>query len=187
MGRRRFIRKLRFIDPSPTRPNRETRLKPGRGAWLQIAEGAPGAQRASRLATGDGASTEEPGTLHVHRRRATEALLSILPDHIHRNNDPTTRKPKDKTTETNITNSTRRPIRHRVHDQQPQMTFGMASADRATIVTTSRSSRAWRRNSMCPPCSRPSRRRASAVISAAVARHLSRSAGCRADLHEFVG
>src|SRR5436189_4677612 len=39
-------------------------LKPGRGAWLQIAEGALACNGVA-LTTGDGASTEEPGTLKL--------------------------------------------------------------------------------------------------------------------------
>ena len=44
-------------------------LKPGRGAWLQIAEGAL-ALNGVALATGDGASTEEPGTLKLSANAA---------------------------------------------------------------------------------------------------------------------
>ena len=52
-------------------------LKPGRGAWLQIAEGALTLNGVA-LATGDGASTEEPGTLKLSANAATEALLFDL-------------------------------------------------------------------------------------------------------------
>jgi len=52
-------------------------LKPGRGAWLQIAEGALTLNGVT-LATGDGASTEEPGTLKLSANAATEALLFDL-------------------------------------------------------------------------------------------------------------
>jgi len=52
-------------------------LKPGRGAWLQIAEGAL-ALNGVALATGDGASTEEPGTLTFTADEPTEALLFDL-------------------------------------------------------------------------------------------------------------
>jgi hypothetical protein len=53
------------------------RLKPGRGAWLHIADGALSVNGAA-LATGDGASTEEPGTLELTATRATEAILFDL-------------------------------------------------------------------------------------------------------------
>ena len=52
-------------------------LKPGRGAWLQIAEGALTLNGVA-LATGDGASTEEPGTLKLSANAATEGLLFDL-------------------------------------------------------------------------------------------------------------
>jgi redox-sensitive bicupin YhaK (pirin superfamily) len=52
-------------------------LKPGRGAWLQIAEGAL-ALNGVALATGDGASTEEPGTLKLSANARTDALLFDL-------------------------------------------------------------------------------------------------------------
>ena len=52
-------------------------LKPGRGAWLQIAEGAV-TLNGSALQTGDGASTEEPGTLKLSATQPTEALLFDL-------------------------------------------------------------------------------------------------------------
>ncbi len=52
-------------------------LKAGRGAWLQIAEGALTLNGVA-LATGDGASTEEPGTLKLTASKATEALLFDL-------------------------------------------------------------------------------------------------------------
>jgi hypothetical protein len=49
-------------------------LKPGRGAWLQIAEGALSLNGVA-LATGDGASTEEAGPLALAATEPTEALL----------------------------------------------------------------------------------------------------------------
>jgi quercetin 2,3-dioxygenase len=49
-------------------------LKPGRGAWLQIAEGALNLN-GTALATGDGASTEEAGALTLTATELTEALL----------------------------------------------------------------------------------------------------------------
>jgi quercetin 2,3-dioxygenase len=52
-------------------------LKPGRGAWLQIAEGAVELNGAA-LETGDGASTETSGTLTLKATRPTEALLFDL-------------------------------------------------------------------------------------------------------------
>jgi len=52
-------------------------LKPGRGAWLQIAEGALTLNGVT-LATGDGASTEEPVTLKLSANAATEALVFDL-------------------------------------------------------------------------------------------------------------
>jgi redox-sensitive bicupin YhaK (pirin superfamily) len=52
-------------------------LKAGRGAWLQVAEGAL-AFNGVALVTGDGASTEEPGTLHLKATETTEALLFDL-------------------------------------------------------------------------------------------------------------
>jgi hypothetical protein len=52
-------------------------LKAGCGAWLQIAEGAL-ALNGVALATGDGASTEEPGTLTLTATKPTEALLFDL-------------------------------------------------------------------------------------------------------------
>lgn len=52
-------------------------LAKGRGAWLQVAEGALVFNHAS-LATGDGASTEEPGTLTFAAAEPTEALLFDL-------------------------------------------------------------------------------------------------------------
>ena len=52
-------------------------LKPGRGAWLQIAEGGLTLNGAT-LETGDGASTEEPGTLTLTATQPTEALLFDL-------------------------------------------------------------------------------------------------------------
>jgi redox-sensitive bicupin YhaK (pirin superfamily) len=52
-------------------------LAVGRGAWLQIAEGELELDGA-RLSTGDGASTETPGTLTLKAVRRTEALLFDL-------------------------------------------------------------------------------------------------------------
>jgi len=52
-------------------------LKPGRGAWLQIAEGALACNGVA-LTTGDGASTEEPGTLKLIGSQPAEALLFDL-------------------------------------------------------------------------------------------------------------
>ena len=52
-------------------------LRPGRGAWVQIAEGTL-AMDGVALETGDGASTEEPGTLTLAATRHTEALLFDL-------------------------------------------------------------------------------------------------------------
>jgi redox-sensitive bicupin YhaK (pirin superfamily) len=53
------------------------KLTPGRGAWLQVAEGALTLNGAA-LVTGDGASTEEPGTLMLTATRQTEAILFDL-------------------------------------------------------------------------------------------------------------
>jgi redox-sensitive bicupin YhaK (pirin superfamily) len=52
-------------------------LKPGRGAWLQIAEGVLTLNGVA-LATGDGASTEQPGELTFTATQPTEALLFDL-------------------------------------------------------------------------------------------------------------
>lgn len=52
-------------------------LKQGRGAWLQVAEGALTLNGVA-LSTGDGASTEEPGTLTLNATTTTEALLLDL-------------------------------------------------------------------------------------------------------------
>jgi redox-sensitive bicupin YhaK (pirin superfamily) len=52
-------------------------LKPGRGAWLQIAEGALSLNGVA-LATGDGASTEQAGPLTLAATKPTEALLFDL-------------------------------------------------------------------------------------------------------------
>jgi redox-sensitive bicupin YhaK (pirin superfamily) len=52
-------------------------LKPGRGAWLHVAEGALNLNGVP-LATGDGASTEEPGTLTLAATKPTEAILFDL-------------------------------------------------------------------------------------------------------------
>lgn len=53
-------------------------LKPGRGVWLHIAEGALDLNGVS-LVTGDGASTEKPGRLTLTASQPTEALLMDLP------------------------------------------------------------------------------------------------------------
>jgi redox-sensitive bicupin YhaK (pirin superfamily) len=52
-------------------------LRPGRGAWLQVAEGGIVCNGAE-LATGDGASTETAGTLTFTATRRVEALLFDL-------------------------------------------------------------------------------------------------------------
>ena len=52
-------------------------LRPGRGAWLQIADGALTFNGAA-MTTGDGASTEEPGRIALTATRPTEALLFDL-------------------------------------------------------------------------------------------------------------
>lgn len=52
-------------------------LKTGRGAWLQVAQGALTFNGVS-LATGDGASTEEQGPLTITAVEATEAILFDL-------------------------------------------------------------------------------------------------------------
>lgn len=52
-------------------------LKPGRGAWLQIATGAATLNGVA-LETGDGASTEEPVALTLKATERTEALLFDL-------------------------------------------------------------------------------------------------------------
>jgi redox-sensitive bicupin YhaK (pirin superfamily) len=52
-------------------------LKPGRGAWLQIAEGALACNGVA-LKTGDGASTEQAGMLSLIASRPTEGLLFDL-------------------------------------------------------------------------------------------------------------
>lgn len=49
-------------------------IKPGRGAWLHVADGALTLNDAE-LATGDGASTEAPGLLTMKANKPTEALL----------------------------------------------------------------------------------------------------------------
>jgi len=53
------------------------RLKQGRGAWLHMAEGAATFNGVA-LATGDGVSTEEPGTLTLTATGPTEAILFDL-------------------------------------------------------------------------------------------------------------
>lgn len=55
----------------------EHNLKQGRGAWLQIVKGALTFNDVP-LATGDGASTEEPGTLRLTATHPTEAILFDL-------------------------------------------------------------------------------------------------------------
>lgn len=52
-------------------------LKPGRGAWVQIAEGAL-ELNGQKLATGDAASTEEEGLLTLTATAPTDALLFDL-------------------------------------------------------------------------------------------------------------
>jgi redox-sensitive bicupin YhaK (pirin superfamily) len=52
-------------------------LQPGRGAWLQIAEGSL-TLNGVELSTGDGASTEHAGTLTMSASAPTEALLFDL-------------------------------------------------------------------------------------------------------------
>jgi hypothetical protein len=53
------------------------KLRAGRGAWLHVAEGALTLNGVA-LVTGDGASTEEPGTLTLTAKKPTEALLFDL-------------------------------------------------------------------------------------------------------------
>ena len=53
------------------------KLKPGRGAWLHVADGAL-TLNGVPLATGDAASTEEPGMLTLTATRPTEAILFDL-------------------------------------------------------------------------------------------------------------
>ncbi len=52
-------------------------VKPGRGVWLQVAEGALECDGVS-LKAGDGASTELPGTLTIAAKEAVSALLFDL-------------------------------------------------------------------------------------------------------------
>ena len=52
-------------------------LKPGRGAWLQVAEGALSCNGVE-LRTGDGASTDIPGALTITAREPVSALLFDL-------------------------------------------------------------------------------------------------------------
>jgi len=52
-------------------------LNPGRGAWLHVADGALTLNGVA-LATGDGASTEEPVTLTLTATKETEAILFDL-------------------------------------------------------------------------------------------------------------
>ena len=59
------------LQPGQTVPHQ---LRPGRGAWLQIAEGALSFNGVA-LTTGDGASTEESGTLTLAAAQQTEAIL----------------------------------------------------------------------------------------------------------------
>lgn len=53
------------------------KLRVGRGAWLHVAEGEL-TLNGVVLATGDGASTEEPGTLTLTASKQTEAILFDL-------------------------------------------------------------------------------------------------------------
>jgi len=53
------------------------KLRLGRGTWLHVAEGALTLNDVP-LATGDGASTEEPGTLTLTASQQTEAILFDL-------------------------------------------------------------------------------------------------------------
>lgn len=53
-------------------------LPEGRGAWLQVVRGALTLNEVS-LVSGDGASTEDPGTLELSATGAAEALLFDLP------------------------------------------------------------------------------------------------------------
>ncbi len=53
------------------------KLRPGRGAWLHVAQGALTLDGVA-LATGDGAGSEKPGTLTLTATSATEALLFDL-------------------------------------------------------------------------------------------------------------
>ncbi len=53
------------------------RLKPGRGAWLHVAQGSLTFNDVG-LTTGDGASTEEPGTSTLTAVEPTEAILFDL-------------------------------------------------------------------------------------------------------------
>ena len=53
------------------------KLRPGRGAWLQIAEGVL-SFNGVKLTAGDGASTEEPRTLTLTATKPTEAILFDL-------------------------------------------------------------------------------------------------------------
>jgi redox-sensitive bicupin YhaK (pirin superfamily) len=48
-------------------------LKAGRGAWLQIAEGAL-TLNGTELATGDGASTEAPGVLTLTAKKPNRSV-----------------------------------------------------------------------------------------------------------------
>ncbi|CAG0962155.1 partial Quercetin 2,3-dioxygenase, partial [Anaerolineae bacterium] len=52
-------------------------LRPGRGVWVQVAEGALSFEGVP-LTTGDGASTEAPGTLQLAGTTSAEALLLDL-------------------------------------------------------------------------------------------------------------
>jgi quercetin 2,3-dioxygenase len=53
------------------------KLRPGRGAWLQIAEGVL-SFNGVELTTGDGASIKEPGALRLTASQPTEAILFDL-------------------------------------------------------------------------------------------------------------
>jgi redox-sensitive bicupin YhaK (pirin superfamily) len=63
-----------LLDPGQTVTHE---LRKNRGAWLQIAEGALTLNGVA-LATGDGASSETPGTLTLAATEPTEALLFDL-------------------------------------------------------------------------------------------------------------
>jgi quercetin 2,3-dioxygenase len=52
-------------------------IKPGRGAWLHVAEGALTFNGVG-LTTGDGAGTDEPGVLTLEAAQTTEAILFDL-------------------------------------------------------------------------------------------------------------
>jgi hypothetical protein len=68
-----FVYRLRLQPDQPVTHE----LKPGRGAWLHVAQGSL-SLNGEELATGDGASTETPGVLTFTARKPTEALLFDL-------------------------------------------------------------------------------------------------------------